>query len=57
MSNNYENLSRAMERYIFLKKDINTNTYYKYASYSYSNSKEKYYYSNIKGMSRVHSNK
>ena len=57
ISNDHKNLSGAMEGCVFPKKDINTNTCYKYASYSYSNSKEKYCCSNIKGIGRVHLNK
>ena len=57
MSNNYKNLNRAVEGCIFLKKDINANTCYKYTSYSYSNSEGKHSCGNIKGINRVHFNK
>ena len=57
VSNNYKNLSRAVEGYIFLKKDINTKTCCKYASYYSSNSEEKYNYGSIKGIGRVYLNK
>ena len=57
ISNNYKNLSGAVEGCIFLKKDINTNTCYKHASYNYSNSKGKYSCGNIKEIGRVHPNK
>jgi hypothetical protein len=57
ISNDHKNLSGAVEGYIFLKKNINANTYCKYASYSYSNSKRKHHYGNIKGISRVYPNK
>ena len=46
-----------MEGYRYLKKDINAGTYYKYISYSYSNSEGKYRYGNIKGIGRVYLNK
>ena len=42
MSNDYKNLSGAVEECIFLKMDVNTDTYYKHASYSSSNSKGKH---------------
>jgi len=42
---------------MFPKKDINANTYYKYVSYSSSNSEGKYNYNSIKGINRVHLNK
>ena len=42
---------------MFLKKDINTNTYYKYTSYSSSNSEGKYNCGSIKGIGRVYLNK
>ena len=57
MSNDYKNLNRAIKGCIFPKKDINTNTCYKYASYSCSNSEEKHRCSNIKGIGRVYPNK
>jgi len=57
ISNDYKNLSGAVEGYIFLKKDINADTYYKYVSYSGSNSEGKYNYGSIKGIGRVHLNK
>ena len=57
ISNDYKNLNRVMEGYIFLKKDINANTYYKHASYSCSNSKGKHYCGNIKGINKVYFNK
>ena len=57
ISNNHKNLGRAVEGYIFPKKDINADTYYKYTSYSCSNSKGKHHYSNIKGIGRVYPNK
>ena len=57
MSNDYKSLSGTIGGYMFLKKDINADTYYKYTSYSSSDSKGKYNYSNIKGISRVYFNK
>ena len=57
MSNDYKNFSRAVKGYIFPKKDINTDTYYKYTSYSCSNSEGKHRCSNIKGISKVYLNK
>ena len=42
---------------MFPKKDINTNTYYKYANYNSSNSKGKHDSSNIEGIGRVYLNK
>ena len=57
MSNDYKNLSKAIEGYIILKKNINANTYYKYISYKGSNSKGKYNCYNIKGIGKVHFNK
>ena len=57
ISNDYKNFGGAVEGYIFLKKDINANTYYKYTSYSCSNSKGKYSCGNIKEIGRVYPNK
>jgi hypothetical protein len=57
MSNNYKNLSRAMEKYSILKKDVNADAYCKYISYRGSNSKGKYNCYNIKGIGKVHFNK
>ena len=57
MSNNYKNFSRAVEGYIFLKKNINTNTYCKHVSYSSSNSKGNHDCGSIKEIGRVHLNK
>ena len=57
ISNDYKNLSKAIEGYMFLKKDINTKPYYKHISYSSSNSEGKYNYGSIKGIGRVHLNK
>jgi len=57
MSNNYKNLSGAIKGCRFLKKDVNANTYYKYISYSCSNSKRKYNCGNIKRIGRVYLNK
>jgi hypothetical protein len=57
MSNNYKNLSGAIEEYSILKKDININTYCKHISYKGSNNKGKHNYYNIKGMGKVYFNK
>ena len=57
ISNDYKNLSKVIEGCIFLKKDINADTYYKYTSYSCSNSEGKHCCSNIKEISKVYSNK
>jgi hypothetical protein len=46
-----------MEGCNILKKDVNVNAYYKYASYRGSNNKGKYNCYNIKGISKVHFNK
>jgi len=42
---------------MFLKKDININTYCKHISYSGSNSEGKYDYGSIEGIGRVYLNK
>jgi len=42
---------------MFLKKDINANTYYKHASHSSSNSEGKYNCGSIEGIGRVYLNK
>jgi hypothetical protein len=57
MSNNYKNLGGAVEGYNILKKNINTNPYYKHASYKGNNNKRKHDCCNIKGMGKVHFNK
>jgi hypothetical protein len=57
MSNNYKNLSGAMEGCSILKKDINADACYKHISYRGSNSKGKYNCYNIKGMGKVYLNK
>ena len=57
ISNDYKNLSRAIEGYMFPKKDVNAKTYYKHVSHYSSNSEGKYNYGSIKGIGRVYLNK
>ena len=57
VSNDYKNFGRVIEKCKFPKKDVNTNTCYKYTSYDSSNNKRKYNCGNIKGMGSVYLNK
>ena len=57
ISNDYKNLSGAVEGCKNLKKDINANAYCKYTSYKGSNNKGKYDCCNIKRIDKVYFNK